>query len=380
MNLNLTAPLNSLGYGVVSWNILKTMQKMGVEVALWPIGQPQLLTQDDEEKVAYQRATENKTLFNQYAPSLRIWHQFDMAQHIGKGLRCGLPFFELNRLQRNERHHLSYLDRILVPSKWAKQVIEREIPYSCDVRVVPMGVDRTIFSNEQVVTKPPQDETVFLNMGKWEIRKGHDILVEAFNDAFESNDKVRLVMACENPFLNKQQVDEWVGAYRGSRLSNKIVLTSRLDTHREVANLMGTAHCGVFPSRGEGWNMEALEMLSMGKHLIITDYSAHSDFCAINNSHLIPVQSTEPAYDGVWFHGTPNDRGEVPEWGHIGDVQYDALVQYLRDVHKQREQGGLPFNSEGIATAKKFSWENCCEEIFKAIDLTGQPPSAIIQS
>ena len=39
---------------------------------------------------------------------------------------------------------------------------------------------------------------------------------------------------------------------------------------------MAEAHCGVFPARSEGWNLGLVEMLSMGRHVIATDYSAHT--------------------------------------------------------------------------------------------------------
>jgi glycosyltransferase involved in cell wall biosynthesis len=361
-----------MGYGVVAWNFLITLQKMGVNTALWPIGNPQILHGTQEEGQLVQQCKHNAVMFNQYAPSLRIWHQFDMSQHVGKGLRCGLPFFELNRFYPNERHHLGYLDRILAPSSWAKEIITREIPYfnADDVHIVPMGVDREIFSDESTSRQTYNDATVFLNMGKWEVRKGHDILVDAFNDAFEQDDDVILIMACENPFLDDTQSKEWIDSYKKSKMGGKVVLTNRLKTHREVAELMATSHCGVFPSRGEGWNMEALEMMSMGKELIITDYSAHSDFCSIDNSRIIPVETVEPAYDGIWFKGNPNDRGQVPEWGHIGDVQYEALVAHMRDVHKARQDGSLGINEAGIETAKRLSWENATEHLLRAMDLT----------
>jgi hypothetical protein len=42
-------------------------------------------------------------------------------------------------------------------------------------------------------------------MGKWEVRKGHDILVELFNDAFMSTDDVELWMCNHNPFYTKEE-------------------------------------------------------------------------------------------------------------------------------------------------------------------------------
>ena len=86
-------------------------------------------------------------------------------------------------------------------------------------------------------------------------------------------------------------------------MHSRIRILPRLNTHEDVAVIMSQADVGVFPSRAEGWNLEALEMLSMGKHLIITDYSAHTEFCNKDNSRLIQIDEMEDAHDGIWFHG-----------------------------------------------------------------------------
>jgi hypothetical protein len=109
--------------------------------------------------------------------------------------------------------------------------------------------------------------------------------------------------------------------------------------------------CGIFPSRGEGWNLEALEMLSCGRHLIITDYSAHKEFCNSDNSMLVSVDDVEPAFDGIWFNGQGN-------WAKIDNKQIEQIAEYMRSVHLLKQKGGLSLNTEGIDTANKFTWNN----------------------
>ena len=48
--VNLMAPINQLGYGVASLNILKALQEK-TEVALFPIAQPQVTNQADADAV-----------------------------------------------------------------------------------------------------------------------------------------------------------------------------------------------------------------------------------------------------------------------------------------------------------------------------------------
>lgn len=349
--LNLTAPINVLGYGTASYNLLIELTKL-YDVALWPIGNIDYPVPEYQQKVI-QQTLNNQATFDSHAPSLRIWHQFDMAQHIGRP-KIGFPIFELNKFNDREKHHLKTLDSIFVCSKWAKEIIAREI--GIEAHVVPLGVDREIFFDTPV----SKNETyIFINVGKWEIRKGHDVLVTAFNNAFNSDDNVELWMMNHNPFLKPEQEKEWHDYYKKSKLGNKIRLLPRVQTQKDLSNLMRQAHCGVFPARAEGWNLEALEMLSCGRQVITTDFSAHTEFCTNENCKLIPITELEEAYDGIWFKG----QGE---WAKFGQTELDRLSYLMLESFKR----GPEFNKAGVETGKIFSWENSAKAVKDGINET----------
>ncbi len=93
-SFNLTCPVNSLGYGIVGTNIALSLERGGYEPCLWPIGP----IQTAPKNIPYIKNAMNRTaMYNRASPSLRIFHQFDLAQHVGKGLHCGFPIFELDK-------------------------------------------------------------------------------------------------------------------------------------------------------------------------------------------------------------------------------------------------------------------------------------------
>tara|TARA_Y100000310_G_scaffold341899_2_gene442779 strand:+ start:155 stop:1198 length:1044 start_codon:yes stop_codon:yes gene_type:complete len=343
MNINLISPVNELGYGVVGLNILKELSKEH-KVALFPLGNVGISDED------VKKAVDNTSTYDVNAPSLRIYHQFDMAMHVGKGMHAGFPIFELNKFDDREKHHLKSMDKLFVCSSWAKKII-RENEVGVETVVAPFGVDREMFNENGVSSS---DKTIFLNIGKWEVRKGHDILLEAFSRAF-TDENVELWMLCNNPFLSEQDNMNWETKYR-IKLGNKVKIINRLGNHRDVASLMKKVDCGVFPSRAEGWNLELLEMMSCGKHVIATDYSGHTEFANKDNCYLIDVKELEKARDGIWFNG----QGD---WAKLGNEQVEQLVNHMRRVHELKENGKLSVNEEGINTAKKFSWENGVRKI-----------------
>lgn len=360
MPINLTCPINQLGYGVVSLNLLKAFEANGESPACWFLG-PVEAPQEDIPliEVAQKRQEE----FDHFAASLRVYHQFDLAHHVGRGLRCGFPIFELDRFRTNEINHLTSQDALIVPTQWAADVIAEQLGGQCpEVKVSPLGVDSSIFFP---VNKPAPGPTRFFNCGKWEVRKGHDVLCEAFNLAFGKDDDVELVMNCHNPcFADRSKYEsynrEWERFYKTSKLGSKIsVSKTRLASQRDVADLMRAVDCGVFPSFAEGWNLEASEMLAMGKKLIITNCSAHTEFCNPDNSLLIPASKTEAAHDGIWFNADdPRWNGEPGRWMEFDLDAMDALITHMRAVHEQKQNGADMFNAAGVESMRLLTWKN----------------------
>lgn len=353
MNINLTAPINSLGYGVVGLNVLKSLVAEGVRVSYWPIGPVNVDTQEDMDIV--NEAVSNQADCDFHAPSLRIWHQHDMAQHVGHGIKIGMPIFELDRLSENEKHHLASLNRIFVNSEWAAEVISDQVGGIRPAEVVPLGIDDTFFNLKSSLVSS-SDKTIFLNMGKWEVRKGHDVLPEIFNRAFKPEDNVELWMMNESPFLDATQHVEWSSKYHNTPMGSKIKILPRVNTHEDVADIMKAADVGVFPSRAEGWNLEALELMACGKHIVISNCSAHTEFCNGNNSTLIEMGELEDAHDGIWFNG----QGR---WASIGEEQIHNFAAQMYNLYQLDQTKMLMPNLSGVATAKEFSWKNMAKKI-----------------
>jgi len=354
--INIISPINQLGYGITGLNLAKALRQI-TKVSLWTIGSPQVTNQIDSDLVSSMLNNSLRPDFS--APCIRIWHQHDMSQFVGNGLKIGFPIFELDAFTDIEKHHLGHVDKIFVCSQWAKDVVLKEISTKEEnVHVIPLGVDSTIFqAQSRDVAK-----TVFFNCGKWEVRKGHDVLVDVFNKAFKDDDDVELWMMCDNPFYSPDEQKEWENLYTTSKLGSKIRIINRVNTQKEVYNIMSSSDCGVFPSRAEGWNLELLEMMSCGKHVIATDYSAHTEFCTKENSLLVTIEEKEVAFDGKWFTGNSG------EWAKLGDNQIDQIVMHMRKIHEQKQSGKLSINDGGITTAAKFNWEHSAAKVIEAVN------------
>jgi len=352
-SLNLYCPINTTGYGIASNNIALSLSRIGADVALHVIGQGVLTGNQSETQAIIQMLTRARR-YDDNAPCLKIWHQHDLAARVGKGEYYAYPFFEMDRFYDFEKHVMKAADAFFVASKWAKGIIE-ESGTTKPVFVAPLGVDRKVF-NPDIRTKQESKDYVFLHIGKWEKRKGQDVLIEAFNNAFSPKDNVQLWLVPHNPFLDDNETSRWIELVDESPMKEKIKIFPRLPSNADVADLMFNADCGIFLSRAEGWNMEVTEMMSMGRPIIATNYSAHTEFLTNKNSFLVDVDETEPAYDGKWFHGHGH-------WAKFGDSQMSQTVEHMRFVYSNKVNS----NPHGLETAKLLSWENTASIIHQTL-------------
>ena len=346
-----SAPHSRTGYGVVGAHLLQALQARGVPVSFRCLGPlDRTMTRNDGIDAAL------ATPAAAGMPSVLLNQQFMLMDHVGAGPRVGFTIFERDRFTDEECRQMQAQDALLVCSAWARDVCHAN-GLTVPVHVVPLGVDRTVF-HEDVAAPQQFAETVFLQVGKLEVRKGQLELLRAFEAAFTPADPVRLILHCRNPFIGAAEMEAQLAPFRASPMHERITLvTSELATSHDVAQLMAVADCGVFAARAEGWNLEALEMLSMGKHVIATNVTAHTEFLSPDNARLIAIDAIEPAMGGA-----------LPgAWAAWGTAQHDQLVAHLRAVHNARQAGTLARNEAGIATAKRFSWEASADALIAAL-------------
>jgi glycosyltransferase involved in cell wall biosynthesis len=354
MNINLSAPINQLGYGVVGTNLLLELSKLN-NVCLWPIGPI-----DCEEKLipSIKSNLKNAGSFDYDAPSLRVWHQWDMGLNVGRGKKYGLTFFEMDNLKPNEKHSLDFLDKIFVCSDWAKEVVVKSGINESKVKVIRLGVDQSIFKECEIDNVKT---TRLLSIGKWEIRKGHDLILDILENTFTPEDDFKLIMCCSNPFLSQEEQDQWISYYEKSKFFDKIVvLKNRLKTQNDVYDLMKKSDIGIFPYRAEAWNLELAEMLSIGKNCIATNYSGPTEYAIESGCYLINPQGTESANDLKWFDGSAS-------WAKLGQNYVDDFSKQLKELHIKKQSGNLKKNISGIEFFKNHTWENACKQIVEEI-------------
>ena len=153
------------------------------------------------------------------------------------------------------------------------------------------------------------DAFVFLHVSSAFPRKGVDVLLKAYADAFTASDAVRLVIKTfPNPHNQTTAQIEQLREVHGN-LPEIVVIERELDED-ELLALYGEADAVVLPTRGEGFNIPAAEAMAAAVPLIVTGAGGHTDFITDQDAMLIPwrvQQSRSHLNDGgsLWFE--PDD-------------------------------------------------------------------------
>lgn len=364
MNVNVYGPITcATSYGIVTRNVVTAMAQLGHQVAATNI-QGNVLSYLPEE-TAVAEAVQRSVYWNNTAPCLKIFHANQLNTFVGtNGSRVGYPIFELDTFSETEIAQLLRLDALVVTSKWAFDICDKHyISDQVSTHIAPLGVNRNIFNDQLQPTDndiAKDDACKFLCVGKWEVRKGHDIVLQAFDKAFSGTDNVALIMACRNHFLSDKRNDDWAIYYKTGKYPDKIyVLDKYLESQKNISNLMSSIDIGVCVSRAEGWDMPLMEFLSMGKNVIATNCTAHTEFCNKDNAMLVECPEMEPAADGVFFNGQGN-------WHRLADKEIEATAAYMRHCYELKRAGKLAKNLAGIETAKRFNWAFTAQQCVEA--------------
>lgn len=347
MKINFRGPINELGYGRVSLEIAKAIHNLGNKIIYFPIGEPQV----DKNNFDYvQGWVNNKSVYTPLSPTLHNWHQFDLMTRIGISTNGAITFFEKNKLDMLDINSINTQDIIFAPSKFIYDIVNNDSRISSRVLYTKMGVDSEFF--KPIDIKKNNDTYTFLNVGKLEIRKGHDILCNLFNKAFTIHDNVRLLISWNNPFISEDEQKLAIFNYKSSKLGDKIDFIDRV-SRKDLVSIYNSVDCGIFPTRSEGLGMPIMEMMSCGKPVIVTDYSGPQDFCTPENSFLVAIDKLEPALDNKWFTD-PN-----AEWASIGEDQQEQFINYMRQCYNTRYNS----NYQGRRDMVSRNWEETATTI-----------------
>ncbi len=267
----------------------------------------------DEDRAAMAAFTERGPFIT--GPEAVISQHYPVyVPQAGGDVRLALVFWEESLLPAETIARLnSSFDAVLAPSVFVAKTLRDS------------GLSLPVLMTGQAPLLQPGDPDptprpfTFLHVSSGFPRKGVDVLLAAWAEAFDARRDVRLMI---KTFPNPHN-DVAVRLLSLPQAHQGLAPIHHIDRDLEAAGmaaLYAGSDCMVLPTRGEGYNLVAAEALAAGLGLIVTGLGGHMDFCTAANARLLPFR-----YAASRSHlATPHSVWAEPN--------HDALVQALRDA------------------------------------------------
>jgi len=247
---------------------------------------------------------------------------------------------------------------IWTPSPCGRHVmIDNGIPAE-KTHVIPEGVTTDIFNPSVVPLKALSrlPGFKFLHVGKYEDRKGSELLIRAFDERFHDKKNVFLVLLSHNPFIEGFDSNRAVEQL-GLRAREKILCVSPLADNRQVAALMASCDAAVFPSRAEGWGLPIIEAMACGLPTIVTDYSAPTSYATADNAYLLQyklVDITQPYFES-------NDS----TYGQWAEPDRDHLISLMEEIVSDPAKAVEKGKAAAYDVQAHWQWQHAAEKASK---------------
>ncbi len=226
------------------------------------------------------------------------------------------------------------------PARWAKAFekvhevwapstyVARGVAAAADlpVRVVPHAVSGEEVSQARAreTLGLPQDVFFFLSifdLNSFLMRKNPIGIVQAFLDAFPNNgpSSPQLILKCHGRGNRNAVFDELL---RRMKNETRIRFIDKVVSNEQIQLMQAACDCYVSLHRSEGFGLNILESMALGKPCIATGFSGNMDFMTSRNSITVPFAMRRVA-------AAEYPHGEGQWWA---EPDHDASVEELRRV------------------------------------------------
>ncbi|MBF0328317.1 MAG: glycosyltransferase family 4 protein [Nitrospirae bacterium] len=230
-----------------------------------------------------------------------------------------------------------FFDIIVTGSTWCEEVL-RDYGIN-NVATIIQGIDPAIFNSKSPVKEHFTDLFVIFSGGKFELRKGQDIVIKAFKHMQDKYPDVILVNSWFNHWNESLSTmkasqhiefdiysDDYTTLIKETLVRNGVNLQRAFILPPYPNVLMAEAYrnsdIGLFPNRCEGGtNLVLMEYMACGKPVIASFNTGHKDVLNKKNSILIEDMEQISIYDdnreiASWFEPSLDETIAKLEWAY----------------------------------------------------------------
>lgn len=226
-------------------------------------------------------------------------------------------------------------DQLWIHSEWTRtQAVKSGIPPS-NIQVIPHGFDPDDFRPDGTAYPDISGGFKFLFVGAAVPRKGIDILLKAFTQAFSAADDVTLIIKDHtgDVFYDGLSLTNEIQALAANSRSPRIIYMDQYLSTSELAALYRSCDAAVFPYRAEGFGIPILESLACGIPVIVPNFGPCVDYCKPDFAWMMPVKRIAlPIFKHMQFN-TLGFTEEITEVDFC-EVLVDTLAEFMLAAYK----------------------------------------------
>ncbi len=240
-----------------------------------------------------------------------------------------------------------FLDLVFVPSLFVYEVFVSSGVKKEKIRILRYG-----FNPDFYYPGERKDKSLFnfLCIASPQKREGLDLLLKAFDEAFNEIEGVSLIIKLSyrrnNPKLFELRGFEGLIEDYSKKLKNKLNIIDKSLTEIEMGELYRSCDVYVSFSKAEAFGLPFLEAQACGKPCIALNYSGQKDFLNMENSYFVPHK----------IEISKNEEYEISKIKQFSALPlHDMACKVFREVFFSKENLKKGFLKEGSAY---YHWEN----------------------
>lgn len=244
-----------------------------------------------------------------------------------------------------------------VPCDFQKDAYSRQGVDASKIRVIPYGVDVNRFKPGLTpLNYGLDDKFVIATAMDWGLRKNPEGIVNAFMQEFKDDQDVVLLIKAYTGYGvddgSKNMIREKITRIRQmNRSSANVRLITDFLHADEMPHFHSAADVWINLSRGEGWDMGAMQSMACGIPVIMPDSTAHQMYGNKDNSYLVPVSKT-PVSNKEFLAKNPQFIDH--NWY---EPNLKEAKKTMRQAYKDWKEGKLEEKGKAARqTACDFTW------------------------
>ncbi|ORC84934.1 mannosyltransferase-like protein [Trypanosoma theileri] len=227
-------------------------------------------------------------------------------------------------------------------------------PKDCKPLPLPLPMGKFYTNLPHLSPEEQQRRFRFLAVLKWELRKGWDVLLEAYWKAFGPSSplhhnvslylKVKWMRVYSGNITDKnihELLTNWAKKLPGFTSMDQfphivIVSGAKYLSEDTLRRLYCTVDAFILPTRCEGWGLPATEAMATGIPVLTTNWGGTTEFMAPNATFAIPIDGLEEVPAGLRYLTLPGNKWAIPSVNGTRD-----LMRYVVEHREHARAVGM---------------------------------------